>query len=561
MFSQHLRDVLRQVVNEKDAVDASVSVSDRPDLSDYQSNIALRLAGKRRKPAMEIAQEIAQSLINHADMSETEVSVAPPGFINVRLKDPAIVACLNHEDCLCARVEKPRKIVMDYGAPNLAKPLHVGHLRSAVLGESVKRVLRSVGHTVLGDVHLGDWGTQMGKVLYGLDHAYPDLYDEASELTFSFDALEECYKVAVAAFDADPEAAKVMSSITFALQQGEPKYQRVWQRVRDLSVENIQSIYRRLDVSFDMWYGESRYQPVMPGLCADFLEKGFARLDNGALIADVDVGSKPKIPPVILQKSDGGYLYATTDMATVKERVVDLEAQSVIYVVDARQSLHFEQVFRLARKVGWNSDFVFLAFGTVNGDDGKPFKTRDGGTFKLEDLLDALKQTVQGYAQEKGRELDEHAIETIALSALKIGDLQQDLRHNYVFSVEKFAQFEGCTGPYLLYTCARLCSLLAKGDDDSERVEGVFSAEERVLAILLLQYKETILFAAQKYAPHILCQYAFALAGAFNALYQKNPILQANPAQRSARLALCRLTQQALCHVLDLLGIKTLERM
>lgn len=560
MFARRFRGILRQVVPEQDAVDASVSLSDRPDLSDYQSNIALRLAGRRRQPALDIAHEIARALTDHDGMPASEISVAPPGFINIRLKDAAIVECLNAQECLSVRVDQPRKIVMDYGAPNLAKPLHVGHLRSAVLGESIKRILLSVGHTVLGDVHLGDWGTQMGKVLYGLEQAYPNLYDTAVPPSFSFDELEECYKTAVTAFDKDPDAARTMSSITFALQQGEQKYQRIWQRVRDLSVENIQAIYKRLDVSFDMWYGESRYQPVMPDMCADLFKKGLARMDDGALIADVDDNPEPQIPPVILQKSDGGFLYATTDLATIKERVEDFGAQSVVYVVDARQRLHFDQVFRLARKVGWQSDFVFLAFGTVNGEDGKPFRTRDGGTFKLEDLLNALKKTVRDYAKERGRNLDENTTETVAVAALKVGDLQQDLRHNYVFSVQKFAQFEGCTGPYLLYACARLYSVLEKGGD-AERVTGIFSVQERALAVLLLQYQETILFAAHKYAPHILCQYAFALAGAFNALYQTTPILQAEVEQRNTRLALCRLTQKALCSVLHLLGITPLERM
>ena len=560
MFAQRLRGILRQVVCEQDAVDASVSISDRPDLSDYQSNIALRLAGRRRKPALDIAHDVVQSLVSYSGLPAVDVTVAPPGFINIRLKDPAIIECLQEEGCLRACVEEPKKIVMDYGAPNLAKPLHVGHLRSAVLGESVKRILLSVGHTVLGDVHLGDWGTQMGKVLYGLEKTYPDLYDDTVEPKFSFEDLEECYKAAVTAFDASPEAARTMSAITFALQQGEKKYQRIWARVRALSVDNIRAIYDRLDVSFDMWYGESRYQPVMPDMCADLLKKGFARMDDGALIADVDENPEPKIPPVILQKSDGGYLYATTDLATVKERVTEFEAQSIIYVVDARQGLHFEQVFRLAKKVGWTSDFVFLAFGTVNGEDGKPFKTRDGGTFKLEDLLDSLKKTVHDYAQEKERDLDEDAKETVAVAALKIGDLRQDLRHNYVFSVEKFAQFEGSTGPYLLYTYARLQSVLAKANGEA-RMTGIFSPEERRLALLLVQYQEMVLFAAQKYAPHILCQYAFSLAGAFNALYQKIPILQAEDKQKSARLSLCQLTQKALAQVLYMLGIKTLERM
>ena len=559
MFARQLRCVLRRIVPESDLIDASVAVSDRQDLSDYQSNIAMRLASRRKKDPLSIAQEIADGL--RAELAGIHVTVASPGFINVTLSEDFLVSCLNDVSCFDEKTFAPRKIVMDYGAPNIAKPLHVGHLRSAVIGESVKRTLRCVGHEVLGDVHLGDWGTQMGKVLYGVQKKFPEVFSGDLSL-LTFDHLEACYKSAADAFNADTSAAQEMRVMTFQLQQGDGVYRRVWKRVRDLSVENVRSLYERLNVSFDMWYGESRYQPVMEEMCADFERSGFARRDDGALIVDVADDSQPKMPPVILQKSDGGFLYATTDTATMQERVVDMGAEEVIYVVDARQGLHFEQIFRLAKKVGWTSNFRFLGFGTVNGEDGKPFKTRDGGTFKLEALLDDLREAVRGYAQERGRELDEKAIETVAMAALKVGDLQQDLRHNYTFSVQKFAQFEGCTGPYLLYTYARMASVLAKaGDTTVEALCKLVTPEERALSILLLQYQEVVALAAHKCAPHILCQYAFSLAGAFNALYQRVSILQASREMMLDRLALCQMTRAVLKKVLGMLGLDVLERM
>jgi len=552
--------VLRGVVAEQDAVDASVSISDRPDISDYQINIALRLARVRKRAPMDIAQDIVQDIKKYPDMQGCDITVTPPGFINISLSDGNIARQLEGMVYGDLTVDQAQHIVLDYGAPNLAKPLHVGHLRSVVIGESLKRILKAVGHRVTADVHLGDWGTQMGKVIYGLRMRYPDVCDGSSALEFTFDDLEGCYRQASQVFDADERAADEMRALTVQLQQKYEPLHRVWRRVRELSVTNIRAIYDQLGASFDLWYGESRYQDVMPSVCRQFLDEGIAVRDDGAVVVHVAEEGGKQIPPVILQKRDGGYLYATTDVATIRERVCDLRADALVYVVDARQALHFEQVFRVANKAGWKAQFHFLGFGTVNGEDGKPFKTRSGDVFKLELLVQDLCAMVQKLAKEKGRDLDPAAIEAVAVAALKVGDLQQDSVHNYVFSVEKFAQFEGRTGPYLLYTYARIVSLLQK-QPCPPSLSPHFLPEERRLAVLLLQYGEVLTLAAQKYAPHILCQYMFSLAGAFNALYQNLPILQAEESITAHRLALCVHTQKCLKKILDVLGITPLSRM
>lgn len=551
MFIDSLRARIRAILPDYfDLVDDSVTVSDRPDISDYQCNVALKLARLLKKAPIGIARDIQEALQKYTDIV---VTVAAPGFVNITLHDVTIQEVLMRPDLFHVEAEKKRKIVLDYGGPNVAKPLHVGHLRSAVLGESVKRILRFVGHDVISDVHMGDWGTQMGKVLYGLQKMFPSLYDEQVPLIFTFDDLEESYTIASQAFKDSEEVAHTVRAITYDLQQGDKRYKRIWERVYDLSVENVRGLYKKLVVDFDLWYGESRYQGIMPSMCEDLERRGIAHVDDGALIAPLN--EENEIPPVLLRKRDGSFLYATTDLATIKERVEEMGADTVVYVVDARQGLHFEQLFRLARKVGWDVDFAFLAFGTVNGSDGTPFKTRDGGAFKLADLLKDMQKAVECCMQEKGRDVDPHVVAAISLAALKIGDLQQDLRHNYVFSIEKFSQFEGKTGPYLLYVCTRIRSLLEKVSKDDMQLSDAFTSEERSLALLLMQYKEVILRAARNYAPHIICQYAFAIAAAYNTFYQTSPILQTKEVVRRHRVYLSHLTEQCLCSLCDLLGI------
>ncbi len=560
MLAQRLSDYLESVL--KDRVDVSVCsggvvVSDRPDLSDYQCNLPFRLAKFLRKKPLDIAEEIA-AILKQSPFGGLLVEVSPPGFVNIKLTQEGVSDLLERKDRFTACVAR-ETIVLDYGGPNVAKPLHVGHVRSAVIGESLKRILKFVGHTVIADVHLGDWGTQMGKIIYGLEQMYPSLYTEVEQVCF--EDLEQSYTLANIAFEKE-ESASRMRALTYALQQHDPLVYKVWERIRDLSVSSIQAVYKRLGVGFDLWYGESRYQDAMPDLCDRLQKQGVAYEDDGALIVDV-AKENEEIPPIILRKKDGGFLYATTDLATIQERVEDLKATKVFYVVDARQSLHFDQVFRLARLSGFEGHFELLGFGTVNGEDGKPFKTRDGVAFKLDALLDTMEESVKTCMQEKGREICENVVKSVAVAAIKVADLQQDMRHNYIFSFEKFSSFEGRTGPYLLYVVTRIGSLLKKESVSSLSLNPgvVWTKEERDLAIKLLHFSDIVTTAARNCAPHVVCGYAFDVAASFNAFYQSCPVLKADEETKNHRLALCQYTQDCLRILFDLLGLEVPEYM
>lgn len=560
---------------------ALVKRSDRPDLADYQTSGALAAAKAAKANPRALAEEL-RSLLSER-LPQVEVCIAGPGFINFRLRHQVLGDLL---DAMAAdarfsvpQAEKKRMII-DYGGPNIAKPMHVGHLRSSLIGESLKRLARALGHDVFADIHMGDWGRQMGMVIYGIRERVPDLvyfdagftglYPEHSPVTLA--DLEAIYPQVSARAEADATVMEEVRRITFELQQGRPGYYALWQHISRISIEDMRADFGRLGVTFDQWFGESRYQARLAPLIEELIEKGVAVESEGAIVINVaEPGDKKEVPPVILRSSEGAALYHTTDLATIEERVKTFGAQEVLYVVDARQALHFEQVFRAARKAGIADDaeLEHLGFGTMNGPDGKPFKTRAGGTVKLKDLIDTLIGEARKRLAESERaalSADEEArvAELVGVATLKFADLQHDRKSNYIFDLGKFSRFEGKTGPYLLYSAVRIKSILEKAAAqrlEPGRIAIGEGAEERALAVMLLHWPEEVVAAFEQRAPHILAEYVFALAQAFSQFYHATHILSAEPTRQPALLGLAALTLRVLDRGLDLLGIATPERM
>lgn len=563
----------------------NVVVSDRPDLGQFQCNGALAAAKAQRTAPRKLAEQVAAQLNDPSVF--TTVSLAGPGFINLSLNDAYLLKYLDEMDADarlgCPPSLPPRRIVVDYGGPNVAKPMHVGHLRAAIIGESIKRVARFLGHEVIGDVHLGDWGLQMGMIIAELARRRPELpyFDAAqtgpypSESPISLQDLEEIYPAASQRAKSDPATMDAARQATFELQQGRPGYRALWRHFVDLSVSELKADYARLNVDFDLWLGESDAQPRIPTMIERLQRTGLARESEGALIVDVseDTDSKP-VPPLILLKSDGAVLYGTTDLATIEQRVEELKAESILYVVDNRQADHFLQVFRAARKTGIappTLELEHIGFGTMNGADGKPFKTRAGGVMKLKDLLQMAIDKARERMAEAGvaadypvAEKDEVAL-LVAAATLKFADLMNHRSKDYVFDLDRFSSFEGRTGPYLLYAAVRIKSILRKAAEQS-LAPGPFlppaSDTERQLVLKLAELPEVIhqTFAAR--APNHLCEYAYSLSIAFNRFYQEHHILrEADKARQASWLHLAAITERSLEQLQDLLGIRVPARM
>lgn len=559
-----------------------VKRSDRPDLADYQCNGALAIAKMLKKNPRDVATHIVAALSSLQEKG-VRFSVDGPGFINMRLSDSLLKS--SWEEILrkgfretCA-AQKPLNVIIDFAGPNAAKPMHIGHLRSSIIGESLKRLLRFVGHQVLGDIHLGDWGTQMGMLIHGLYEENPDWiyfnknfegpYPAVSPVTL--EKLEALYPLISARAKEDEDLAQKCRLATAELQKGRPGYKALWQHFVDVSVRDMKLHFEKLGVSFDQWFGESRYEEQLAPLVEKFLKKGIAQKNEGAVIVPVkEEGDKIDMPPLLLQKSDGGFLYATTDVATLEERVHVFHANWIIYVVDARQDLHFTQVFRASRKDGIEAHTTFVGFGTMNGDDGKPFKTREGGVMKLGDLIEMLIHEAKKRLQEAGlsekftvSELDAIA-EQVGIGALKFADLQHDPRQNYKFDLDKFMRFEGKTGPYLQYAGVRIKSILKKAADEKHPIGGLpqmLHEEERKLLLLLHQTSEAVAHAAIVLAPHVLADHAFEIAQQFSRFYSACPILTGEEDLRAGRLSLCQMTLNILEDLLALIGITIPERM
>lgn len=562
-----------------------VVVSQRPDLGQFQCNGALPAAGRaRRKP-----RDVAQSVIDAVGPTEifADLSIAGPGFINITLTDDYLadyVRDLVHDDRQgCPEVAKPQKIVLDYGGANVAKEMHVGHLRSSIIGDSLRRLLLFVGHHVLGDVHLGDWGTQMGQVIVELARRQPDLpyfdpdhqgpFPDASPVTM--EELAEIYPAASARCKTDEAAMEAARQATVELQQGRPGYRALWQHFVDVSVEALKRDFEALNVYFDLWYGEAHVHDRIPAMLDRMRATGCTDVSEGALIVHVEREEDRKdYPPLILVKSDGGVLYGTTDLATIEERVQDMRAERILYVVDARQSLHFEQVFRAARKCGIADEDVVLEhlpFGTMNGPDGRPFKTRAGGVMKLRDLIEMVTEAALQRLQEADIAQDVEAAEReriaqqVGVAALKFADLSNHRTSDYVFDLDRFTSFEGRTGPYLLYSAVRIKSILRKADERGLAAGALLPPAheaERDLMLHLTHFPEVVARTVETYAPSFLCDYAYNLALAFNRFYNACHILSEEDAsQQASWLALCELCLAMFVRITDLLGMELPDRM
>ncbi len=563
-----------------------VTVSDRPDLCEFQCNGAMAGAKRYHKAPFLVAEEVCGILEKEENLPFT-VSWVKPGFINLNVREDYLAGYLKEmaadENLGINPAERKEKIIVDYGGPNVAKPLHVGHLRAAVIGESIKRILRACGHEVLGDVHLGDWGLQMGLIIAELKRRNPELpyFSDDPETVwpekapFTISELEEIYPAASARSKEDEAFRREALAATQMLQSGHPGYRALWSRILEVSVEDLRRNYERLDVHFDLWKSESDVQPYIPEMIEKMKADGIASYDQGALVVDVtEPADKKEIPPCIVLKSDGASLYSTTDLATIYEREKLFAPDRIIYVVDKRQSMHFVQVFRTARKAGIareSTELVHVGFGTMNGKDGKPFKTRDGGVMRLESLLNEIRGEMTAKIRDNRNVREEDAestAEKVALAAIKYGDLSNQAAKDYVFDVEKFTSFEGNTGPYILYTIVRISSILEKASgEDLAGAKGsallpAGSAEEKALMRDLADFGAAVGEACAELAPHRLCAYIYQLSNDFNRFYHETKILgEEETPRRRSYLALLGLTRDVALKCIGLLGFSAPEHM
>ena len=563
---------------------AKVTLSNRPDLCEYQCNGAMAGAKKYKKAPFMIAEDVAENLKDSVYF-ET-VDVVKPGFINLKLSPECAASYLNEmagEAKLGVEDEKdPRTVMIDYGGPNVAKPLHVGHLRSAIIGESIKRIIRFKGNQVIGDIHLGDWGYQMGLIITELKKRQSELpyFDESfegeypKEAPFTIGELEEIYPTASAYAKENEEYREEALHATYLLQNGYRGYRAIWNHIMNVSVADLKKNYERLNVEFDLWKGEADAQQYIPDMVRMLKDKGFARYDEGALVVDVQEETDNKeVPPCMILKSDGAALYDTTDLATLVEREKDYQPDEVIYVVDKRQELHFTQVFRCAKKTGIvrpETELKFLGFGTMNGKDGKPFKTREGGVMRLENLIREIDEEMYKKIMDN-RTVEEKEAEqtaqTVGLAAIKYGDLSNQASKDYIFDVDRFTSFEGNTGPYILYTIVRIKSILNKYQENGGSMEGleIRPAEnscEKALMLQVLKFNDVFDAVYTEAAPHKLCAYIYELANEFNKFYHETKILSEEDEQkRAGYIALLDLAKRVLETCIDLLGFEAPERM
>ena len=568
-----------------DAKYGKVTLSNRPDLCEYQCNGAMAAAKEYKCAPFMISDKIAEGLKDNA-MFESVESVKP-GFINLKLsKDylASVVTSMKEDEGRfgCDKTDDPKTIIVDYGGANVAKPLHVGHLRSAIIGESVKRIGRFMGHHMIGDVHLGDWGLQMGLIIVELKERKPELvyFDEnyegeyPKEAPFTISELEDIYPTASKKSKEDEAFREAALEATAKLQSGVRCYRALWQQILNVSIADLKKNYGNLNVEFDLWKKESDAQPYIPEMVEEMKEKGYAYMDQGALIVDVAEESDTKeVPPCIILKSDGAALYTTTDLATIIERRKLFDPDEIIYVVDKRQEMHFIQVFRCARKTGLvkeDTGLKFLGFGTMNGKDGKPFKTREGGVMRLEHLIADINEEMFRKITEN-HEVDEaearENAKLVGLSAIKYGDLSNQASKDYVFDLDKFTSFEGNTGPYILYTIVRIKSILNKYRAGGNAVEkghilAPAGESEKALMLALTGFNSMIQQAFEESAPHKICSFIYDLANDFNHFYHETKILSEENADRKrSYIELLDLTREVLETSIDLLGFSAPERM
>lgn len=561
-----------------------VTVSNRPDLCEYQCNGAMAAAKVYKKKPIDIANEIVEILKDSSVFSEA--SAVMPGFINLKLSSEYLASYVENmvKDSKFGldEIEKPETIIVDYGGANVAKPLHVGHLRAAVIGESIKRMGRYMGHNMIGDVHLGDWGLQMGLIIEELRDRCPELvyFDESyqgdfpEEAPFTISELEQIYPQASARSKTDESFKERAQLATLKLQNGYAPFRAIWQHIMNVSLKDLKRNYANLNVEFDLWKGESDAQPYIPRLIEDLIAKGLAYESQGALVVDIaEENDTKELPPCIVRKSDGAALYATSDLATIIEREQDYQPDRYIYVVDKRQDLHFLQVFRVAKKAGIvkpDTSMRFLGFGTMNSKEGGPFKTRDGGVMRLECLIDEITEAVYKKIAEKEKvpaeEMDRTA-RVVGLAALKYGDLFNQATKDYVFDVERFISFEGNTGPHIQYMIVRIKSILErygkiKSGAAVQPIRPADSATEKALQLELCRFNEVVEMSFADIAPHKICQYMYDLSDAFNNFYLENNIMaEEDEKKQAAFISLITLTKEILDTCMDLLGMESPEHM
>ena len=574
-----------------DAKYAKVTLSNRPDLCEYQCNGAMAAAKEYKKAPFMIADEVVEKLAANPIFAMAES--VKPGFLNLKIDEAYLadyVAKMQEDEGRfgCEKTEAPKTIMIDYGGPNVAKPLHVGHLRSAIIGESVKRIGKFMGHNVIGDVHLGDWGLQMGLIITELKQRRPELvyFDDTytgeypEEAPFTISELEEIYPTASKKSKEDEAYKEAAMQATFELQHGKRGYQALLKHILNVSVTDLKRNYANLNVSFELWKGESDAQPYIPDMVQKMKDDGFAYISDGALVVDVKEETDTKeIPPCMILKSDGASLYNTTDLATMVWRMKDYNPDELIYVVDKRQELYFTQVFRCARKTGIvkpETELKFLGFGTMNGKDGRPFKTRDGGVMRLEHLISGINEEMLAKIQENQKTKENLGISTeeaentakmVALAAIKYGDLSNQASKDYIFDIDRFTSFEGNTGPYILYTIVRIKSILNKyhglGKDESGEVIGAaHSKSEKDLMLELSKFNAVMESAFEETAPHKICSYIYDLANAFNSFYHGTKIMsEENETVQKSYIRLLELTKSVLETCIDVLGFSAPERM
>lgn len=544
-----------------------------PEHGDYQINGVLPLAKQRKEPPRKLAEPLAEKL-RESELIES-AEVAGPGFINLRLRPGWVAQALREAAEDSARdgvpaVAAPQRIVVDFSGPNIAKQMHVGHLRSTIIGDAMCRLLRFAGHTVIGDNHIGDWGTQFGLLIVGMRE-----YGSADALREQpIDELERVYKLASARAKTDEAFADSARAELAKLQKGDPENKAQWERFVAATRVELDKIYERFDVKFDVWLGESAYEDMLPGVIEELKQKGLAREDQGALCVFFEDVPELSKSPMIVQKKDGAYLYATTDIATLFYRRDHFHADRAIYLVDARQSQHFKQLFTLAKRLGITMQLQHISFGSVLGKDGKPLKTRDGNAIRLADLLDEAetraRERMEKAREENAMELDDAAIAALApivgIGAVKYADLMQNRASDYQFDWDKMISFKGNAGPYLQYAHARIQAVFRKAEVDiagltaPERLTLEHSAE-LALGKELLRFADVVHAAAEQCLPHLLCEHLYSLARSFSVFYEACPILRAEPSVRASRLCLAWLTARQLQRGLDLLGIAAPSRM
>ena len=585
-IAEYIEEVIKEAfkASEYDEKFAKVTISNRPDLCEYQCNGAMAAAKTYRKAPIMIANSVVEKLQDSPVFESVEA--VNPGFINLKVKKEFLADYLNRmladPKLSVEEAKNPKTIVIDYGGPNVAKPLHVGHLRSAIIGESIKRMGRFLGHKVIGDVHLGDWGLQMGLIITELSKRKPELvyFDESyegeypEEAPFTVSELEEIYPTASGKSKEDEAYKNEALEATLQLQQGRRGYRALWKHIMEVSVTDLKKNYAKLNVDFDLWMGESDADDYIPDMVNYLKEKGYAYLDQGALVVDVKEETDTKeIPPCMILKSDGASLYNTTDLATIVQRMEDFKPDEIIYVVDKRQELHFIQVFRCAQKakmVEEDTKLTFVGFGTMNGKDGKPFKTREGGVMRLERLIGEINEEMFKKIVENRSVKDENAEKTaqmVGLSAIKYGDLSNQASKDYIFDIDRFTSFEGNTGPYILYTIVRIKSILSRYTEEGKNpeegmIQCAVNASEKNLMLELSRFNSIIEPAFEEKAPHRICSYIYDLANAFNSFYHETRILgEEDEEKKRSWIRLLTLTKEVLETCIDLLGFVAPERM